>query len=237
MLLFLHVAFLMGIWGNLNVNIIFVLRTFVTAFGGRKPFSTRSFSRHKSNNNCELYFSSWTCFPYENHHETSCGKSEEDGWMRGRTKENPIENDRGKEIKLQIFSTKIKFELRNGKRNYHEVLFPMKSRYSFSFLLLPLACSQTVISGLRKKFHVMQMLGAVDMSWCVLENPTINIVDKKGSFWVGNTRGAERIDNNVFDVTQKAFLRILTIHIEIELNFTPRLVVTLHGGIFQAIPI
>lgn len=50
-----------------------------------KPFAS-IFSRHKSNNDCELYFSTWTCFPYQrrNHHETSCGKNWR-GWMKNKS--------------------------------------------------------------------------------------------------------------------------------------------------------
>jgi hypothetical protein len=50
--------------------------------------------------------------------------------------------------KTTDFHTKIKFELKgwDGKRNRHEVFFSMKSN---------IRCE--------KKFHVMQMLGAVDM--------------------------------------------------------------------------
>jgi hypothetical protein len=72
------------------------------------------------------------------------------GWMWKREKKkNSIRNDWGKEIKLQIFDTKIKFELRIGgraRKNRHEVFsspFPWK-------VIIAVVFQPSVTSGVRR---------------------------------------------------------------------------------------
>lgn len=104
---------------------------------------THSFSKHKSNNNYELYFSSWTCFSYKNHHETSCGKI----W-KGRKSHRKRLRERNKTTDFQL---KDKVKIEGWKAELSWGSFMTFSTLQHLHSAYPL---RILISGMGKKIKV-----------------------------------------------------------------------------------